>query len=357
MSATPVQQVALCDNGGRWLSVTASGEVLALTGVLDESGLLFLQLLDAAARTYAIHTASGGRLAVAGDAGQLVVNPAAGTAPAAARHVFAIQPSAASPGAHVLQAGGSGLYVSVDASGRVAASAAAPDFFCAFRASFRPLLGMVPLTWALLRLDGRRVALATPAHAWVTAAGPSLLGGGEVTARATKLLVWEQFTLAVLDKAARTVALRSTHERWVCPRPDGDVRATAREVGGWERLTLEDAGDGLVALRTPHAGGPYLSAHNAAEVDARARAVTDSERFYLLDLDAATKRYWNVPLPDALAAAAAAARPPAAVAAALPLPAGDADGLAKPAVAVVAAAAAGAASAPARVAAASMADC
>jgi hypothetical protein len=355
MAATALAEVALCDNGGRWLSVAGGGEVVALSGVLDEGGLLFLELLDAAARTYRIRTATGGRVAVVGDAGLLVVEDAGAAAPSTSRHVFAIQPSDASPGAHVLQAAGSGLYVCVDGGGCVSASAAAPDFFCAFRACFRPLPGMVPLTWALLRLDGRKVALATLAHTWVTAAGPSLLGGGEVTARATKLLVWEQFTLAVLDKAARTVALRSTHDRWVCPRPDGDVRATAREVGGWERLTLEDAGDGLVALRTPHPGGPYLSAHGP-EVDARARGVSDSERFYVLELDAATKRYWNVPLPDVLAAArrpvasAVVSGGGAAVPAALPAGGAD-DGLHKPAPQVASS------SSAARVAAASTADC
>ena len=279
---------ALSFSGGRWLSVIDGSKVVAaLTGVLDETSIFYLQPI--ATNVFNLRSAKGISIAVDSQ-GVLIADINERESANAAFELQAYEKGKS----HVLRSVSTGLYVSVDGSGRAAACAAKPDFFCEAHVTFNPLLGMVPLQWVLLHMDGKKVAITTKAALrWWTAAPPTLLGGGEITTQTEKLVNWEQFTLSVVDSATSTVALQSDHGRWVMPHPDsGSVHATAKAIGNWERLTLMDAGDGAVAFRTAHARYPYLSAHTAV-LDARANTVSESERFYLFDATSACKRFWD----------------------------------------------------------------
>jgi hypothetical protein len=137
--------------------------------------------------------------------------------------------------------------------------------------------GMLTREWVLAGCDGRRVALLAPqtVDAWVTAHPPAsvplpMRPGGDMTARTGALDGWECFTLRVVEQPAAVVALQSAHGRWVSPQPSGPVRATAREVGGWERLTLQQAPGGnpaVLCFVTAHDARPLLGASAAGGVE------------------------------------------------------------------------------------------
>ena len=303
----------------RWLCEGEGGVLAAPSGVLRRGGVLFLQRLAAGAGAPCVLFTSGGAAVHVQEDGALTTR----AQPAPRSTQFSLVPLPG--GALALRSEANELFVSADAAGRVTAASVLP---AAVALCHGPVVGMLSRAWALGSMHNARVALLTyGAHGWVTARPPmqapgalgaltalagvastlaTLAGGCAVSARTQRFMNWEQFRLYVCDAAAGSVALEAVdHRLWLCPFPDGRVRASAAEVGGWERLALEDAGDGTFALRTCHggAGARYISAQaEDGSVDANAiNFASARERFYLVDAAVGAATYGDVDVRDAVA--------------------------------------------------------
>lgn len=312
-----VEPCALSVDGARWLSVGEDGALAAPSGVLRRSGVLFVQRL-AGGGSFVLFTAAGAAVHVAED-GALTTR----AQPAARSTQFTLVPC--DGGALALRSVANELHVTADAAGRVTAASVLPAPVALVHA---PVVGMVTRAWALSRMHNARVALLTHgAHGWVTARPPvrppgglallaalpgvssalsTVANGCAVTARTQRFMCWEQFRFFVCDAAAGSVAFEAVdHKLWLSPYPDGRVRTSATEVGVWERLKLEDTGDGTVALRTCHggAGARYLSAQaEDGSVDGNApNFPTGFERFYLIDAAIAAELFGDMDVKDVVA--------------------------------------------------------
>ena len=113
-------------------------------------------------------------------------------------------------------------------------------------------------------------------------------------AEATELLVWERFTLKVVDARARLVSLRSAHGLWLCAA-DGTGRLVADrpEASGWETFALETFSDpASVSLRSDAHGTRFVSRRGGPRlVTADVAVAGPAERFVLIDVAVAERLY------------------------------------------------------------------
>ena len=166
-----------------------------------------------------------------------------------------------------------------------------------------PALGALTAQFALNCMDGCKIVLwGLGCSRWVTMHPLSMFGsGGEVTCKTEQLLVWEQFTLKVLDASKQHIALLSTHGYYLSAEPSGKLTANKREIGVWERFTLHqhllgsDANPCVVSLFSTH--DKFVSSRDPHRMSATATELGPSERFLLLDAAVCCAAFWERPLP------------------------------------------------------------
>ena len=160
-----------------------------------------------------------------------------------------------------------------------------------------PVIGTLHPAWALSSGARRKIALwGGTQRGWLTAHPVKLLGGGHVTSRTERLVVWEQWTLEVVRGGGEPlVALCSTHGRWLSSAPNGTLTADKKTRDGWElfELVTVPGAIGYIGLRSvAHTPRRFVSARNA-RVDATAEMRGEEETFLLLDAEEAARHYWD----------------------------------------------------------------
>jgi len=111
----------------------------------------------------------------------------------------------------------------------------------------------------------------------------------QVKCEAQKLIVWELFTLLVVDASRREVSLQSSHQKFLCAEPSGTLVADRDGRGGWETFRLVSVGGSgvdrspaVVALQCAHEFR-FVTAEKPARLTATSKKVGPAERFTLLD--------------------------------------------------------------------------
>jgi hypothetical protein len=268
------QAVVLVAGDGSYVGApTSASSGFPLVALLDAAQAFDIEpVADAGDGAVALKLAAAGAAAAAGSSGD--------PAPAADGGAAAVPTPAPSP-----------AYLAAAPDGAVAP---APDRHV-FTLAPQPLLAAVTAAWvASPAFDGRAVSVwGGPDRGWVCPHPPKMFGGGEVKSRVPRMGQWELFHVRLTDPAARRVALRSVHDRWLCVTPDGGLVCDKKEVGMWEQLALVQADALGVALvsRAHHGGRPMFVCAEDERMHARAGGHGPATRFLLFDAAEARKHY------------------------------------------------------------------